>query len=148
MGENSNAESDQLMTGHTKRVTSFLMVGGTAFIIDVVIFNTLAQLLPPVGAKAISVSIAIFVSYYGNQLITFRTPTTVRQVVTFVAVNVTTGCTGILCLFVSNTVLHLDGTIADNISANVIGVGLGMAMRYVLYSRIVFRHTITREVTA
>jgi hypothetical protein len=43
-----------------------------------------------------------------------------------------------LCLVVSHDLLGLTSLIADNISANVVGLGLGTAFRFLTYRRYVF----------
>ena len=44
----------------------------------------------------------------------------------------------ILCLDLSHHVLGLTGRLADNISGNVVGVGLGTAFRFWAYRHFVF----------
>ena len=46
---------------------------------------------------------------------------------------------GVICLAISRYVLNLDSALADNISANVIGVGLGTIFRFWSYRTIVFK---------
>jgi putative flippase GtrA len=44
----------------------------------------------------------------------------------------------LLCLAISRYLLDLDSALADNIAANVIGLGLGMAARFWAFRRFVF----------
>jgi hypothetical protein len=43
-----------------------------------------------------------------------------------------------LCLVLSHDVLGLTSLVADNLSANVVGLGLGTAFRFLTYRRYVF----------
>jgi hypothetical protein len=45
---------------------------------------------------------------------------------------------GLGCLYVSHYVLGMTSPLADNVSANVIGLGLGSAVRFVLYRQWVY----------
>lgn len=56
----------------------------------------------------------------------------------FVLVNVGGMLVAVLTLWFSHYVLRLTSPLADNISANVIGVGLGTIFRYVAYRYWVF----------
>ena len=42
------------------------------------------------------------------------------------------------CLAASHYLMHLTSPLADNISANVVGLGLGSAVRFVAYRKWVF----------
>ena len=45
------------------------------------------------------------------------------------------------CLWFSHYVLGFRSALADNISANVIGVGLGNIFRYLMYRTVIYRVT-------
>lgn len=127
----------------------FLGVGGVAYVVDTGLFNVLLLAdVESVAAKTVSTAVAIVVSYVGNRWFTFRASSAVatrgeaaRQVVSFLAVNVVAGGIGIGCLWASRTLLGFESALADNIAANVVGVGLGMVVRFVLYRAVVFRST-------
>ncbi len=125
----------------------FGIVGGTGFIVDIGLFNLLqhgpfAVLAgKPVTAKIFSVAVAMIVTWIGNRLWTFadqRTRTKVREFVGFVVVNIGGMAIAVLCLWISRYVLGFDSPLADNISANVIGLVLGMIFRYLAYKYLVF----------
>jgi putative flippase GtrA len=121
----------------------FGVVGLVGFAVDIFIFNAL--LLSgsgdewwshPVGAKFASTSVAIVVNWIGNRYWTFRHDRhhhVFREFIEFVAASV--AGMGITLTFVwfTHDVLGFTSLLADNISANVIGLGLGTAVRFVLY---------------
>lgn len=125
----------------------FLGVGGVAYVVDTGLFNLLLVAeVESVAAKTVSTAVAIVVSYVGNRWFTFRASSATtgrreaaRQVLSFLAVNVVAGGIGVGCLWVSRSVLGFEGALADNLAANVVGVGLGMVVRFVLYRAVVFR---------
>lgn len=126
-----------------RQLLSFLLTGGFAYLVDVGVFNLLlAAGMDPVAAKCCSVAAAVVVSYAGNRYLAFATERSgrvVREAVLFVIVNVLTGATGVLCLYISHHLLGLTSPTADNISANIVGVLLGTVVRYVCYRTVVFR---------
>ncbi len=128
----------------------FGTVGGFGFIVDLGVFNLLQHgplaVLEgkPITAKIVSVSIAMIVTWLGNRLWTFsaqRTTTRVREFVGFVVVNVGGMAIAILCLWISNYVLGFKSALADNLSANGVGLVLGTAFRYFAYKHLVFTGT-------
>ena len=128
----------------------FGTVGGVAFVVDTGLFNLLrfgpGDLLAdkPLTAKVLSVAVATIVAWLGNRYWTFsdrKTQTQVREFVGFVVVNI--GGMGIAlgCLWFSHYVLDLRSALADNISANGVGLVLGMVFRYLAYRTFVFTAT-------
>jgi putative flippase GtrA len=84
------------------------------------------------------------VTYLGNRLITWRGQSgddRRREVVLFVVFNVIGLGFSVAALVVSHDLLGLASRLADNISANVVGLALGTAFRYWSYSRFVFAPT-------
>lgn len=134
----------------TQRIVELLKfgtVGGLGFVVDLGLFNLLqhgpvAVLAgKPITAKIFSVAIAMLVTWLGNRLWTFakqRTSTRVKEFIGFVVVNVGGMAIAVLCLWISNYVLGFKSTLADNISANGIGLVLGTAFRYFAYKYLVF----------
>lgn len=125
----------------------FGIVGGVAFVVDVGLFNLLrfgpGELLGdrPLTAKVVSVAVATLVSWLGNRYWTFanrRTGTPVREFATFVVLNGVGMVIAVGCLAFSHYVLGLTSPVADNIAANVVGLGLGTVFRYVAYRTWVF----------
>lgn len=125
----------------------FGTVGGLAFVVDTGLFNLLrfgpGDLLAdkPLTAKVLSVAVATIVAWLGNRYWTFsdrKTQTQLREFIGFVVVNI--GGMGIAlgCLWFSHYVLDLRSPLADNISANGVGLVLGMVFRYLAYRTFVF----------
>jgi putative flippase GtrA len=130
----------------TPEVLAFLTVGGAGYIVDVLTFNYLRTLptlaaMDPSVAKTMAVAAAMVVTYVGNQTLTWRGAAGAgrrRQVALFVLFNVIGLGFSIVTLMISHDLLGLTSRLADNISANVIGLALGTAFRYLTYKRYVF----------
>jgi putative flippase GtrA len=129
----------------------FGSVGAVAFVVDVGLFNLLrfgpGELLgeKPLTAKVVSVTVATAVAWLGNRYWTFshhRHATgaggVARQLLGFAAVNVGGMGIAVACLAFSVYVLGLTSPVADNIAANVVGLGLGTVFRYLAYRHLVF----------
>lgn len=135
------------MRSRLVELVKFGVVGGLGFVVDLGLFNLLqhgplAVLAgKPITAKIVAVCVAVLVTWLGNRLWTFstqRTNTRVREFVGFVVVNVGGLAIGVLCLWISHYVLGLTSPLADNISANGVGLVLGTAFRYFSYKYLVF----------
>ncbi len=130
----------------SREVLTFLAVGGAGYVVDVVTFNVLRSVHPfsaldPTVARTLAVVVAMCVTYVGNRTLTWRGHTSGdrrRQVALFVLFNVIGFGFSVVSLAVSHDVLGLTGRLADNISANVIGLALGTVFRYLTYKRFVF----------
>jgi len=133
-----------------KQLAGFIGVGAIGFLIDVGVFNLLRQtVLSPdhvlggaMLAKVVSVALAITANWLGNRYWTFRDvrrADVVREALEFVLASATGGAVALLALGVSHYLLGLHTAVADNISANVIGLFLGSAVRFVGYRHWVFR---------
>ena len=131
------------------QVGKFGAVGLVGLVVDVLVFNVLrATVLSPdvvhagpIYAKVISTMLAILVNWIGNRLWTFghsRQDRTVREGVEFFAVSLVGMGIGLACLWFSHYVLGYTSVLADNISSNVIGLGLGAVFRFTLYRYWVF----------
>lgn len=130
-----------------REALKFGVVGGVAFVIDVGVFNLLrfgpGDLLghKPLTAKAISVIVATAFSWYANRQWTFRHRKTDRphvEMVQFAVINVVGLLIGVGCLWVSHYLLGFTSALADNISANGVGLVLGMLFRFWAYRSFVF----------
>ena len=127
-------------------VVSFLTVGGVGYVVDVSAFNYLRtapvlDALDPSVAKSLAVALAMVVTYVGNRAVTWRGRSARgrrREVALFVLFNVIGLGFSVLTLAVSHDLLGLTSRLADNISANVIGLALGTAFRFWSYRRFVF----------
>ncbi len=122
----------------------FGSVGGVAFIVDIGLFNLLRSDLladKTITAKVISVAVATLVSWVGNRYWTFaerRTENALKELIGFGAVNIGGMLPALACLWVSHYLLGFTSQLADNISANGIGLLLGMVIRYFAYRHLVF----------
>ncbi|WP_164863493.1 GtrA family protein [Agromyces sp. LHK192] len=129
----------------------FGVVGLVGLVIDVALFNALrlgafgadgwAQ--SAIGAKTISTSVAIVCNWIGNRYWTFRKHRRrnyLREFAEYVVVSLGGMAISLFCLWVSHHVLGLTSLVADNLSSNVIGLGLGTAFRFLLYRYWVFGH--------
>lgn len=126
----------------------FGIVGLIALVFDIGLFNLLRfyggegpMYDKPITAKVISVAVATTVAYFGNRYWTFRDRGRTsfgREYVLFFVLNGVGMLIAITCLWVSHYLLKFTGPIADNISANVIGLGLGTIFRFWSYRKWVF----------
>ena len=127
-----------------RRLGSFSAVGAVAFVVDVSLFNILSSTAlqdDPILAKTISVVAATTVSWLGSRYITFRKLRT-RSIRSETLLFALTNLVGLListaCLYVSHYVLGFRSQFADNISGNIVGIGLGNIFRYFAYRYVVF----------
>ncbi len=133
----------------------FGIIGGVGFIVDVGIFNLLRFAgdpgvleHKPLTAKGISVAVATVVTYLGNRHWTWRDRAhsgARREVALFFLLNGIGMLIAMGCLAVSHYVLDLRSPLADNISANVVGLVFGMVFRFWSYRTFVFRRHPTLE---
>jgi putative flippase GtrA len=135
-----------------REVLKFGAVGAFAFVVDVGLFNLLTTDLwigsggPPLDghekiAKLISAGTATVVAWLGNRYWSFRhrrTSSRGREFLTFVLMNVIATLIAVACLAISHDVLDFTSSLADNISGNVIGIGLGTLFRFWAYRTFVF----------
>lgn len=130
----------------TDEVLRFLAVGGVGYVVDVLAFNALLSTSPfsgwdPSIARIAAVAVATVVTYAGNRLLTWRGTSKhgrQREVLLFAFFNVVGLGISVLTLVLSHDVLGLTSRLADNISANVVGLALGTAFRFWSYRTFVF----------
>ncbi len=138
---------------YLSEVSMFLAVGGVATLVSLFLFNLLVHgysraytpLLNghPILGYVVANVIGMFVSYRGTRSWAFRHRPPVHADggrTAYVAITVATMAIPIGCLWASRALLGLDDPLSDNLSANVIGLGLGTAARFYLIRTWVFRH--------
>lgn len=134
----------QLWHNLLKYVLKFGVVGLLGVGVDVIIFNALRLdvlgthwwINGAIGAKMVSTSAAIIFNWLGNRYWTFRKDRhthIVREFLEFVGASLAGMAVSVGCLWVSHYGLGFDSLLADNIAGNVIGLGLGTILRFVLY---------------
>jgi len=143
------------MGGRWQRVVAeagrFLAVGGVATLVALVIFNALvhgfntehrAPLADHViWAYVLANTVGMVISYRGSRSWAFRDRPPRHADggrTAYVVINVATMALPIGCLAISRNVLGLDDPYSDNISANVIGLFLGLVARFYLFRTVVF----------
>ncbi|MGZ4753030.1 MAG: GtrA family protein [Oryzihumus sp.] len=131
-----------------REMLKFGVVGAVALVVDVGMFNALRFVGghgplydKPLTAKVISVTLATLTAWAGNRYWTFRhrRRTAVHhELALFVVFNVVGMGIALGCLGFSHYVLDLTSPLADNISANGVGLVLGTLFRFWAYRRFVF----------
>lgn len=148
------------MSGRSQRLLAevgrFLTVGSVATIAAFILFNLLVHGLStgehavlgdqPILAYVLANTVGMVISYRGTRGWAFRDRPP-RQSdggrSAYVLINVVTMSLPIGCLMISRDVLGLDDPLSDNISANVIGLLLGLGARFYLFRRFVFQRSTT-----
>jgi putative flippase GtrA len=119
----------------------YIAVGAVGFVIDTGLFNVLSLFADlgfgdynPLANKAVSSLLAIAVTYLGNSRWTFKHRTGrsegIGRVARYGVVNLIGFGIGLTSLGFSRYVLGFESLLADNISANVVGVGLALVFRF------------------
>jgi putative flippase GtrA len=137
-----------LIDRFSREVSKFGAIGLIAYIIDLSVFNFLrfadgqgVLYDKPLTAKVVSVACATTFAFFGNRHWTFnkRSRTTFRREYSlFIAFNVVGMVIALTCLWISHYVLGFQSALADNISANGIGLILGTMFRFWGYHKWVF----------
>ena len=128
----------------------FGIVGLTGVALQIVVFNVLRYAGPgghglladkPITAQVIAIGAATVITYLGNRYWTYHhreRGNPVRELPIFILLNGIAIGIGAACLALSHYVLGLTSPIADNLSGNVIGLGLGTLFRFWSYRKFVF----------
>lgn len=135
-----------------REVAKFGTIGLLAFILDTSLYNYFVFGLPgmgdgplhdiPLRAKILATAIATVFSWLGNRYWTFRhrrRAAVTHEFVLFVWFNILGLGIAVACLGFSRYVLGLDSQLADNISANGVGLVLGTLFRFWAYRTYVFK---------
>lgn len=128
----------------------FLTVGGVATVVSFVIFNGLVHGYlgfhgfmhdDPLLAFVIANTVGMVVSYRGSRSWAFRDRAAGGVAdgrVMFFVINVVSMVIPLGCLAFTRYVLGLSDPVADNISANLVGLGLGTLARFWALRRFIF----------
>jgi putative flippase GtrA len=129
-------------------VAKFASVGAVAYVIDFGLFNILrfaggqGPLYDrPLTAKVVSVVAATTFAYFANRHWTWKDRERTglaREYTLFFLINGVALVLSVGVLWLSHYVLGFTSPLADNISANVIGLVLGTMFRFFAYRRWVF----------
>ena len=141
------------VTRMRKELGKFGVIGLVAYIIDLTIFNVLRfaggegpLYDKPLTAKVVSVLAATTFAYFGNRHWTFKDRSRSsfrRQYTLFFVFNAVGMIISLSCLWVSHYLLGFESALADNISANVIGLVLGTIFRFWGYHNWVFPNEVS-----
>lgn len=130
----------------SRELVCFLVVGGLGYVVDVVAFNLLLSHAPfsrwdPTYARTAAMAAAMVVTFTGNRWWTWQDGARGdgrREAVLFVFFNVVGLLISLATLVVSHDLLGLTSRLSDNVSANVVGLGLATAFRFWSYRTFVF----------
>jgi putative flippase GtrA len=139
----------QLIRQLLREGIKFLTVGGVGYLVAVGTFNLLRfaggegpLYDKPLTAQIIATVLATLVTYGGNRSWTWRHRARsgyAREYAIFFILNAAALGIGVACLAISHYVLGFTSPLADNLAANVVGVGLGTIFRFWSYRKFVFR---------
>ena len=123
-------------------LAKFGTVGAVSFVVDVTVFNAILSATDkPLTAKIIASLISATNAFVLHRAWSFkdRERTTVRREYgLFVVLNAVGLGIALLCLAVSHYVLGFESRLADNVSANGVGLVLGTAFRFWSYRKFVW----------
>lgn len=126
----------------------FLLVGAVSTIVTIGLFNILVHLgdrpllaSRPVLGYLLGMLAGLSINYAGNRFWAFggtRRRNRWVEILGFLAANAIAITIPSLCLAFSRYVLRLDSVLADNVSANVVGLVLATLARWFAYRHVVF----------
>lgn len=128
----------------------FGIVGLTGVALQFIVFNVLLFAGPggrgvladkPITVQIIAIGAATVITYLGNRYWTYQhreKGNPLRELPIFLLLNGIAIAIGAACLAISHYGLGLTTPLADNISGNVIGLGLGTLFRFWSYRKFVF----------
>jgi len=132
-------------------VYRYLMVGLAATVVAALLFNFLVHGLTradwapmndrPITAYVIANLVGMVISYRGTRSWAFRHRDTAHPDggrTAWIVINLATMAIPMACLWLSRNALGLDDPFSDNVSANIIGLALANACRFVLSRQLIF----------
>ncbi len=131
-----------------REASGFAAVGAFGLAVDIGGYNALVHLgddglldQQPLVAKTISLVAGTSVAYFGNRFWTYRDRPRgrmSREYSLYMALSSVALAISLACLAASRYVMGLTSPVADNISANVVGLGLGTLARFWALKRFIF----------
>lgn len=128
----------------------FSLVGAIATVVSFVLFNLLLHGFwvaepvlddHPLTSYVLANTIGMLISYNGTRHWVFRHRAAAgadNGFIAYVVINVVTMTLPLACLWFSRNVMGLSDPVADNVSANVIGLTIGFIARFYLFRQYVF----------
>lgn len=121
----------------------FAVTGLAAYATDVAVFNLLllGTDLPSTWCKVVSSLAAIAVAFAGSRWYTWRERRTAhpgREYALFLLASAIAAGLQVACLLVSRDLLGLRSSLADNVSANVVGMAIATLFRFWAFRTFVF----------
>jgi putative flippase GtrA len=132
-----------LGSGRLGEVVRFGLTGGVAYLADVLVFNALllGADMAATWAKVVSSIVAIAVAFAGSRWFTWRdrrSDRIGREYALFVLFSVLAAGIQYLCLVLTHDAFGWTSPLADNLSANVLGMALATAFRFWTFRSYVF----------
>jgi len=124
-------------------LAKFGTVGALAFVVDTGLFNIILHVAPhkPLTAKVVSTVVAASMAFVLNRAWSFRhrqRSSLRREYTLFFILNAIGLVIAVGCLGISHYLLGFHSRLADNLSANGVGVALGTLFRFWSYRRYVW----------
>jgi putative flippase GtrA len=121
----------------------FGLTGGLAYLADVAVFNLLllGAGMEPTWSKVLSSVVAIAVAFAGSRWFTWRdrrSDRVGREYALFFLFSVLAAGIQYLCLVITHHGLGWTSALADNLSANVVGMALATVFRFWTFRTYVF----------
>jgi putative flippase GtrA len=121
----------------------FGLTGGAAYVADVLVFNVLllGTGMSPGWSKVLASVVAIAVAFTGSRWFTWRDRRSEhiwREYALFVLFSALAAGIQYLCLVITHDVVGWTSPLADNLSANVVGMALATAFRFWTFRSYVF----------
>lgn len=126
-------------------LAKFGAVGTVAFFVDLAVYNALAFTIMdnnPIGAKVVAVAVSTIVSWLGSRYWTFKegaAKSAPKELFWFVMINFGGLVIAAMCLVVSHYLMGMTSKLADNVSANFIGLALGNIFRFFMYKYLLYK---------
>jgi putative flippase GtrA len=116
-------------------VLRFLVVGGSAFLVDAGILSLMARLgLPPLAARAVSISVALVFTWQMHRRLTFKvaTPATFREFRRYVAIS-------LVSIVMNYAVFSVMQTVMPPIAAAAVGTIVAAVYNFFRYRALMGR---------